>query len=141
MLKGMLSIIPGRASTPPNGFPAICVLITFPSMYLGQYQHFFINADVKTPTFLNSTRPFNTQKPLSKITQCPVVWMGRVRHNNKPTVFLPRFLYGQPRSKFRGLHQLQLIQDMSLTATDCVVLIPHQMRLLWHINPSRTCPL
>jgi hypothetical protein len=88
---------PFTLSVSPKSLFSILLSISYPGTCFGQYLRFLITAKAKTPTFLNSINPSNTQKPESNITtfqglRCALDHTEYDLHaDSHESLFLPNF--------------------------------------------------
>ena len=115
-----------------------------PQMYFGQYILFLINALTYTPFFCSSMIPFNTQKPLSRITIIPKLKIGKNKQSNNPTVAPRSSNCCCPRSQGQSLSSTISIPHIishnpTQTTTHHMIFIPKRPWLSGNEHESWTC--
>ena len=70
------SVFLSKQSTAPTYFPSMCLPMSFPGIFLGQYRRFLIKSPPYIPLASNSKPPFATQKPLPNTTEFPEPKIG-----------------------------------------------------------------
>ena len=116
-------------------------LLSSPSTNLSQYLLFLMRALANTPFLCSSMIPFNTQKPLSRITTDPLKNIGASQSNSCPKIII---LLLSHLMWILSLHKIYTPHDPCCTTTNCVIFIPKWPQLPWDKHEAWTgefvCP-